>query len=55
MVPEGFREFLNAEAGAEVMVVGAAVCIEIWERTAWLECLRTEIPQFSSLLDSLSS
>lgn len=55
VIPDGFREFLAAEAGSEVMVVGAAVCIEIWERSAWLECLRAEIPQFSSLLDSLSS
>ncbi len=30
LVPEGFREFLKVEAGGDVMVVGAGVCVEIW-------------------------
>ncbi len=29
VIPEGFREFLGVEAGHDVMLVGAAVCIEI--------------------------
>ena len=31
LIPEAFREFLGVEAGGELMVVGAAVCIEIWQ------------------------
>jgi MraZ protein len=54
VIPEGFREFLGAEPGTEVLVVGAAVCIEIWQLEAWRSCLNDEIPRFSSLLDELS-
>ena len=54
-IPEGFREFLGIEAGAEAMVVGAAVCIEIWRPTAWIDYLEAEIPQFGQILDQLAS
>jgi len=54
LIPEGFREFLGVEAGAELFVVGAAVCIEIWEQNAWLDCLSSEIPRFGAILDDLS-
>jgi MraZ protein len=54
VIPEGYREFLAAEAGTEVLVVGAAVCIEIWQPEAWRQCLNDEIPRFVSLLDDLS-
>lgn len=54
-IPEGFREFLGVEPGGNVMVVGAAVCIEIWRPTAWMDYLETEIPQFGKLLDQLAS
>jgi MraZ protein len=30
VIPEGFREFLGVEPNGTVMIVGAAVCIEIW-------------------------
>lgn len=53
LIPEGFREFLGVEAGGEVMVVGAAVCVEIWQLPAWLACLREEIPQFGQILQNL--
>ena len=53
LIPEGFREFLGVEAGGEVLIVGAAVCIEIWELQAWLACLQEEIPQFGQLLREL--
>jgi MraZ protein len=53
LIPEGFREFLGVEAGGEVMIVGAAVCIEIWDLQAWLACLREEIPRFGQLLQDL--
>ena len=54
-IPEGFREFLGIEAGAEAMVVGAAVCIEIWRPSAWIDYLEAEIPQFGQILDQLAS
>ncbi len=53
VIPEGFREFLMVDAGSEVLVVGAAICIEIWAIDAWRECLRDEIAGFNSLMDEL--
>ena len=54
LVPEGFREFLGAEPGAEVMVVGAAVCVELWKPEAWLQHLEERMPRFRRLFDRLS-
>lgn len=54
LVPEGFRDFLGVEAGGDVFVIGAAICIEIWEPQAWLNCLNDEIPRFGEILDELS-
>jgi MraZ protein len=54
VIPEGFREFLGAEPGSEVLMVGAAVCIEIWRPDAWIACLNAEIPSFGQILDELS-
>jgi len=54
LVPEGFREFLGVDKGQDVMVVGAAICVEVWNPTAWLEQLRSEMPQFNPLLKDLS-
>ena len=36
LIPEGFREFLGVAAGGELLLVGAAVCVEIWRRLAGL-------------------
>jgi len=55
LIPEGFREFLGVEAGGEVFVVGAAVCIELWQPAAWMAHLDQQIPQFQQLFDRLSS
>ena len=55
LIPEGFREFLGVEAGGEVMVIGAAVCIEIWKPQVWLAYLEQSMPQFQTLFDQLSS
>lgn len=55
LIPEGFREFLNVKPGGEVMIVGAAICIEIWNPTHWLELLQEEMPEFSPLFKDLSS
>lgn len=54
LIPEGFREFLGVERGGEVLVIGAAVCIEIWNPTEWLAYLQRRMPRFRRLLDRLS-
>ena len=52
--PEGFREFLGVEPGDEVVVLGAAVCIEIWKPAAWIQYLDAKMPKFRRLFDDLS-
>ena len=54
LIPEGFREFLGVEPGSEVMVVGAAVCAEIWSPPAWLAYLEGQMPKFRRLFNHLS-
>lgn len=54
LIPEGFREFLDVDKGQDVMVVGAAICVEVWSPTAWIQQLRTEMPLFNPLLKELS-
>lgn len=55
LIPEGFREFLRVEPGGEVSIIGAAVCVEIWNPKAWLEYLDGRMPKFRRLFDRLSS
>ncbi|MGD9634554.1 MAG: division/cell wall cluster transcriptional repressor MraZ [Pirellulales bacterium] len=54
VVPEGFREFLGVEPGSDAMVVGAAVCVEIWHPEKWSNYIGEEMPAFRQLLDQLS-
>jgi MraZ protein len=54
LIPEGFREFLGVEPNGEVLIVGAAVSIEIWQPAVWVKYLETRMPKFRKLLDSLS-
>jgi MraZ protein len=54
LIPEGFRQFLAVESGGEVIVVGAAVCVEIWRPDAWVSYLEKGIPKFRRLFDQLS-
>jgi MraZ protein len=54
LIPEGFREFLSVQPGGEVLVVGAAVCIEIWNPPDWLKYLAAQMPRFRRLLSQLS-
>jgi MraZ protein len=55
VVPEGYREFLGVEPGGELLVVGAAVCIELWRPAAWFAYIQQKMPDFRRLFDTLSS
>lgn len=55
VVPEGFREFLAVEPGADVMVVGAAVCVELWQPAAWNTYVTSEMPEFRRRIDELTA
>jgi MraZ protein len=55
LIPDTFREFLDVGANQEVVLVGAVICVEIWNPRAWLEALRTEMPGFGTLLKELSA
>lgn len=54
LVPEGFREFLRVDPGGDVLVVGAAICVEIWNPTYWLKYLDRRMPRYRRLMDRLS-
>jgi MraZ protein len=54
VVPEGFREFLTVEPGGTVMVIGAAVCIELWHPVRWQEYVGDQMPEFRTLLETLA-
>jgi MraZ protein len=45
---------LGVEPGAEVMIVGAAVCIEIWHPEHWRSYLERRMPRFPKLYQTLS-
>ena len=53
-IPERFREFLEVEPGGELMVVGAAVCLEIWHPRRWSEHIGEQMPEFRQLFDQLA-
>jgi MraZ protein len=53
-IPEGFREFLDVPAGQDVMVIGAVICVEVWNPAAWLDHLRAEMPDFNPLFQELT-
>jgi MraZ protein len=54
VIPEGFREFLGVDAGKEVMVVGAAICLEVWNPEKWIDYIEGRMPKFRKLVDHLS-
>jgi len=54
LIPEGFREFLGVEPGEEVLIVGAGVCIEIWNPSKWFSHLEDRMPAFRELLEQLA-
>ncbi len=55
LIPEGFRGFLGVEPNQEVMIVGAVICLEIWNPDAWLETLKQDMPQFNPLFKELTT
>lgn len=55
VVPEGYRDFLAVEPGAELMVVGAAVCVELWQPAAWNAFVSSEMPGFRRRIDELTT
>ena len=55
VLPEGFREFLGVEPGGEVLVVGAAVCVELWRPDCWFAYVEEQMPGFRRLFDNLAS
>lgn len=54
LIPETFRSFLGVDGGQEVVVVGAAVCVELWHPERWLETLKDEMPEFGELFKTLT-
>jgi MraZ protein len=54
LVPEGFREFLGVEPNGTVVVIGAAVCIELWRPDRWQRYIERRISRFRGLFDRLS-
>ncbi|MFM8736041.1 MAG: division/cell wall cluster transcriptional repressor MraZ [Pirellulales bacterium] len=55
VVPEGYREFLGVEPGGSLMVVGAAVCVELWQPAAWTAYVTSEMPGFRRRIDELTA
>mgnify|MGYP001202685264 FL=1 len=53
-VPDSFRTFLGVEAGGEMLVVGAAVCVEMWHPARWSEHIGEYMPEFRQLFDKLA-
>lgn len=53
-VPESFREFLLVESGGDLLVVGAAVCVELWNPERWSTHIGEQMPEFRQLFDSLA-
>jgi MraZ protein len=54
LLPEGFREFLDVPAGQDVIVVGAVICVEVWNPRAWQDQLRQDMPEFGPLFKGLT-
>lgn len=53
LVPEGFREFLGVEPNNEVIILGAGVCLEIWNPQAWQAYLQKDMGNFPDLFREL--
>ena len=54
VLPEGFRNFLGVEPGGEVVIVGAVLCVELWNPTQWKNYLDGQMPGFRKIFEELS-
>ncbi|MFY8059427.1 MAG: division/cell wall cluster transcriptional repressor MraZ [Planctomycetaceae bacterium] len=54
LIPESFRGFLGCVAGQDLVVVGAVICVEIWQPDAWHAMQRDEMPEFGDLFKQLT-
>jgi MraZ protein len=54
-IPDSFRTFLEVEPGGELLVVGAAICVEIWNPTRWSEHIGQHMSEFRDLFDKLAN
>jgi len=54
LVPEGFREFLDVAPNGPVILVGAVICVEVWNPDAWQQLLRQDMPEFGSLFKQIA-
>jgi len=53
-IPENFRSFFGVEPGENLLVVGAAICIELWHPDRWSEHVEQHMPEFRQLFDQLA-
>ena len=53
-MPDGFRQFLGVEPPGDVIVVGAGVCVELWQPDRWFTWLEERMPEFRELFENLS-
>ena len=53
-IPESFRDFFGVEPGGSLLVVGAAICIELWHPDRWSEHVEQHMPEFRQLFDQLA-
>ena len=54
VIPDSFRDFLEVEPGGGLLVVGAAVCLELWHPRRWSEHIGAHMPEFRQLFDQLA-
>ena len=54
IIPESFREFLGVGPEERLLVVGAAICIELWHPQRWNEHVEENMPEFRQLFDQLA-
>ncbi len=54
VLPEGFREFLGVEPGGEIVIVGAGLCVELWNPKEWLLYQESQVTEFHDIFNELS-
>ncbi|MCA9240803.1 MAG: division/cell wall cluster transcriptional repressor MraZ [Planctomycetales bacterium] len=55
VIPDGFREFLGVAPGGALVVVGAAVCVELWNPEHWAAAIGDQMPNFRNLFEDLTA